>query len=130
MKLEEQALLGILIAAAGFSILSSKEADSLQNKRHFHYMLSSTRDLKVNGILDVVHVGPNLGPRKDTFISTTGIIDSESGQVAELLFSSPTSASGTGLPPEIIPAYNNKQDRKSTRLNSSHSRASRMPSSA
>ena len=41
-----------------------------------------------------------------------------------------TGTNGRGYPKHTIPVYISRQDRKSTRLNSSHLRRSRMPSSA
>lgn len=107
MKLtEEEWAIGLLIGA-GVALLSnpSKETDT---KRHFHYSLSHFYDVPANGLVETIQVGPRLGGKDDTFISTSGLFDSGSAEFCEILFVSSTSAGGSGLPPEILNAYNSK----------------------
>lgn len=109
MKLEEQALIGGLLLGGVLLLSTDKgKTDSLQNKRHFHYSLSYKNDLQSNGLIETIVVGPRLGRKDDTFISTSGLVDSMSAQFCEILFVSSTSAAGTGLLPEILKAYNHR----------------------
>ena len=86
VKVSEPLVLGFM-AALGISLLFNNKNET----RDYHYSIGPIyNDLKVNGVSQTVQVITDLGKKSVTFISTTAIQDRETGQTAEVLFSSIT----------------------------------------
>ena len=83
----------------GYKDMDCKCPCHTAGKRHFHYSIGPIYNLDSNGIVDTVFVGTSLGRREDVFISTSAILDSATGQAAELLFISEPEASVNTMPP-------------------------------
>ena len=93
----------------GYKDMDCKCPCHTAGKRHFHYSIGPIYNLDSNGIVDTVFVGTSLGRREDVFISTSAILDSATGQAAELLFiSEPEASVNTMPPPDMLEIYNKK----------------------